>query len=381
MARFPFISTFKDEQGNIVPSGTIQVNLAGTTTAATVYSTESGPVISGGTITSDAQGDFEFWVDSSDYGPGQRFSLVFSKTGFATKTRDDTPVPRDGVLSTIYDASEDHTYTIVGGELAANRNINLPVLTGDDTFVFTTATQTLKNKSIGDPTDPTKTIAFNLSGATTGKAVTVTANHTNNRTLTIPDASGSIILTSGTQTLSQKTLITPTIADLSNMTHTHVDDASGGAITFTGRILQTANTQENYTTHTGTTTTALPADTSVPSNTEGAEFITVSITPASTSNKLRIQANISVSSGNATKIATAAMFQDSGSTPIAISSTECAASGAPTTIYLDHWMTATTTSSVTYKIRAGLNTTHTLTYNPFWGSVTSSSITVSEYQG
>jgi hypothetical protein len=45
----------------------------------------------------------------------------------------------------------------------------------------------------------------------------------------LPD--GDIVGTTDTQTLSAKTLTTPTVADLTNMTHDHTDDAGGGAIT------------------------------------------------------------------------------------------------------------------------------------------------------
>jgi hypothetical protein len=45
----------------------------------------------------------------------------------------------------------------------------------------------------------------------------------------LPD--GDIVGTTDTQTLSAKTLTTPTVADLTNMTHDHTDDAGGGEIT------------------------------------------------------------------------------------------------------------------------------------------------------
>jgi len=51
----------------------------------------------------------------------------------------------------INDTSANHTYTLVPGELAANRNINLPVLSDSDTIVFLSATQTLTNKTLTSP--------------------------------------------------------------------------------------------------------------------------------------------------------------------------------------------------------------------------------------
>lgn len=54
------------------------------------------------------------------------------------------------VLTTpqINDTSSDHQYIIAVSELAADRTITLPLLTGNDTFVFADFTQTLTNKKI-----------------------------------------------------------------------------------------------------------------------------------------------------------------------------------------------------------------------------------------
>lgn len=48
----------------------------------------------------------------------------------------------------IKDADSSHSYNVVVSNLAANRNITLPVLATNDTFVFADATQTLNNKTI-----------------------------------------------------------------------------------------------------------------------------------------------------------------------------------------------------------------------------------------
>ena len=51
----------------------------------------------------------------------------------------------------VNDTSANHTYTLVPGELSANRNINLPVLSDSDTITFIAATQTLTNKTLTSP--------------------------------------------------------------------------------------------------------------------------------------------------------------------------------------------------------------------------------------
>lgn len=48
----------------------------------------------------------------------------------------------------INDTSADHQYVFAVSELAADRNVTLPLLTGDDTFVFANHAQTLTNKTI-----------------------------------------------------------------------------------------------------------------------------------------------------------------------------------------------------------------------------------------
>ena len=57
------------------------------------------------------------------------------------------------VLTTpsIKDADSSHSYNFVVSNLAANRNITLPLLTGHDTFLFANHPQTLTNKTIEDP--------------------------------------------------------------------------------------------------------------------------------------------------------------------------------------------------------------------------------------
>jgi len=54
------------------------------------------------------------------------------------------------VLTTpqINDSASDHQYIFAVGNLAADRTVTLPVLTGGDTFVFNAHTQTLTNKTI-----------------------------------------------------------------------------------------------------------------------------------------------------------------------------------------------------------------------------------------
>ena len=88
----------------------------------------------------------------------------------------------------ILDGNNTHKYEIYPSVLGTDRNITLPVLNQDDTFVFATQTQTLTNK----------TITGTFTGNITGNADTATkiASITNS----------NIVQLTATQTLTNKTL-------------------------------------------------------------------------------------------------------------------------------------------------------------------------------
>jgi hypothetical protein len=71
-----------------------------------------------------------------------------------------------------------------------------------------------------DAVDTTKVARFAMA--------TIGAGQT--RTFTFPDATGTFVLLDATQTLTAKTLTTPTIGDLTNATHNHQNAAGGGTL-------------------------------------------------------------------------------------------------------------------------------------------------------
>ena len=91
------------------------------------------------------------------------------------------------------------------------------------TVVGTSDTQTLTNKSIDslncfvvDNTDDTKKIGFDASGATTAKTLTLASAHTDNRTITIPDTTDTLVGRDTSDTLTNKTIsgVDNTISDI-----------------------------------------------------------------------------------------------------------------------------------------------------------------------
>lgn len=223
MARFVFQGTWFDGQNSIVPSGTITVYLAGTLTLATAYESEAGAALTNSQTTTDSAGALEFWIDDGDFDSTQKFRFIGTKTGFANLDKDNLQIIISNASTTetlsnktftlpqINDTSADHQYVIAVNELTGDRTVTLPLLTANDTFVFANFIQTLTGKNIGDPADSTKDIAFTLSGATTAKTLTLISAHTDDRSLTLPDATDTLVGKATTDTLTAKTLTSPVL--------------------------------------------------------------------------------------------------------------------------------------------------------------------------
>lgn len=157
-------------------------------------------------------------------------------------------------------------------------------------------------------------------------------------------------------------------------------DISWGALPkTTGDIVQIVNTQTGAV---ATGTTTMPTDDTIPQNTEGDEYITLSITPTNASNYLQIEF-VGMFGNSVTCNFAVALFQDSIANALAATG-NYALTGTEHNIFtLKHRMTAGTTSSTTFKIRAGGNNAGTTTFNGisgtrYFGGVNASSITITE---
>ena len=65
------------------------------------------------------------------------------------------------------------------------------------------------NVKVSDGTDPTKLVVFEVAGATTAKTAILTFSHTNDRTITFPDATCTLVGKDTTDTFTNKTLTSP----------------------------------------------------------------------------------------------------------------------------------------------------------------------------
>lgn len=134
-----------------------------------------------------------------------------------------------------------------------------------------------------------------------------------------------------------------------------------------------------------TGTTILPIDNSIPQNTEGDQYLSVSITPKNSNNILKIDVTIILASSvGSTNSVAAALFQDSTASALAAAFGGVGVNNAPHTITFSHTMVAGTTSSTTFKVRGGAGGAGTTTFNGSAGAglfngTCASRITVTEF--
>ena len=111
-----------------------------------------------------------------------------------------------------------------------------------------------------------------------------------------------------------------------------------------------------------TCSTVIPYDDTIPQSTEGDEVITVTITPTSASNRLRIEFDAGQASINSTGRVMSALFQDSTANALAATSEGFGGTAYDSfSLRLSYEMAAGTTSATTFKVRVGA-TSGTIAY-------------------
>ena len=135
-----------------------------------------------------------------------------------------------------------------------------------------------------------------------------------------------------------------------------------------------------------TGSTLMPLDDTIPQITEGDQYLSQAITPTNSSNKLLIEVEAILSSGFAGAIILiGALFQDSTSSAISASFEHSAAANSPVKISIRYEMVAGTTSSTTFKFRAGIAAAGVTTLNGqsaarLMGGVANSFIRITEFK-
>ena len=156
--------------------------------------------------------------------------------------------------------------------------------------------------------------------------------------------------------------------------------ADAAVSTGSGIILQMVNTMSTLV---NSGTTVMVKDDSVPTNTEGDEYMTLAITPTITTSTLKIDVVCNVGN-SATNYMIVALYQDSTAAALAAVGNWNGNNGNSDPIVFTHYMPAgglpTTT---TFKVRAGLAASGTTTFNggrgaQWFGGTFASSITITE---
>ena len=151
------------------------------------------------------------------------------------------------------------------------------------------------------------------------------------------------------------------------------------SVSYSGKLRQRKKFQTGSTL---TGTTVMPNDNTVPQNGDGDQYLTISFTPTSATNRLRISGIVNGAS-SAEVFWLAALFRDSYPGAFAVvSSTGAAATMSSVAFSYD--MIAGTTSSTTFNVRCGA-LSGTFTFNGaggagLFGGSAISSITVEEYE-
>lgn len=138
----------------------------------------------------------------------------------------------------------------------------------------------------------------------------------------------------------------------------------------------------NVVTAVATGTTLIPRDDTIPQITEGNEYLTQAITPLSATNILIIEAVLHLSHSVVSDVI-AALFQDSGANALATASQYASTASGVQCVVLRHRMVAGTTSSTTFRVRAGGMTAGTTTFNGasggrYYGGTYASSLIIRE---
>jgi len=201
MARFPLQFQAQDQKGNILVGGTVTITETGGTTAAITYAASTGGTDQGGVYTTDNDGRIKCWIEEGDYAANSYFRIVMSGAQFVTQTIDDVVI-----------------MPLLSSDTASPALDNLAAVAINTSLISDTASA----DDLGSSAIPwnalylTSTVVFGGSTNDANRTLLTVTDPTANRTITLPDLTGTVSLVAAAETLTNKTLTAPIIATIAN---------------------------------------------------------------------------------------------------------------------------------------------------------------------
>lgn len=328
-------------------------------------------------------------------------ATAITKNGATALAAND--IPNAAIIEAVYDGTQWEllsalagTYLPLAGGTVTGATTIQGLLTASAGATISGAALTLSGQRIDTAAVSLASAATTSIGAVAGNVITISGT----TTITSFGASAQVgalrlLNFSGSLTLTQGgSLSLPSGQNIVTQTGDWalVEDAGGGVWTVTGYfpnsgypvkggVAQIVNT-ETGAVATGTTVMNGNADT-IPANTTGDQYMSLSITPKNANSTLIIDIVWNGTNSSAGGTITAALFQDATVNALAAVNADERAAGALSNICFKHKMAAGTTAATTFKVRVGSAGAGTTTFNGaasarLLGGVYASSITITE---
>jgi hypothetical protein len=159
-------------------------------------------------------------------------------TNAVTLTNKELDAPTMSTPS-FYDVSETHKYNMEVSELSNDRTITLPLLTGNDTFVFNSHAATLTNKTLTTPTISDPDISGNINDVNGAEIINLSAvvSAVNNVQLSNATTGNAPVVsavgTNGNIDLGLEAKGTGAVFVRTKMAYFHETKTGGGAVSLT----------------------------------------------------------------------------------------------------------------------------------------------------